>query len=474
MSTITVLGAGMNGLTTAMLLARDGHEVTVLERDPSCPPTTPARAWEQWERPGVGQFRQLHFMLPRWREELQETLPEVLDDLVAAGGIRLNLLAAVPEERRGPLRPGDERFETITARRPVLEAVLAAVAGRTPGLKIRRGVAVTGFVTGTPSAPGVPHVAGVRTGDGERILADLVVDCRGRRSRVADWLTSIGALPPLEERDDCGFVYFSRHFRSPDGGMPQGIGPILQHYAPFSVVTLVADNGTWSVGIVASAADHALRRLRQPDAWHAALARCPLVAHWAAGRGVEAFTGVDVMPGLGDRHRRLVVDGDPVVTGVVLVGDAWARTNPALGRGTSIGAAHARTLQQVLREVDPADAEKLVRRFDDATAALAEPMYRATLAFDRHRLAELAGEVDGRPYETDDPVWAMTKALAAASLIDPDALRMHLRLAVLLEPAQQVFADPAVVQRVLSLAAGPPRYPLPGPSRAEVLEAITG
>jgi len=45
---------------------------------------------------------------------------------------------------------------------------------------------------------------------------------------------------------------------------------------------------------------------------------------------------------------------------------------------------------------------------------------------------------------------------------------------VLLEPAQQVFADPAVVQRVLSLAAGAPRYPLPGPSRTEVLEAIAG
>jgi phytoene dehydrogenase-like protein len=38
MATILVLGAGMNGLTTAMLLARDGHDVTVLERDPAPPP----------------------------------------------------------------------------------------------------------------------------------------------------------------------------------------------------------------------------------------------------------------------------------------------------------------------------------------------------------------------------------------------------------------------------------------------------
>ncbi|WP_448627278.1 FAD-dependent oxidoreductase [Geodermatophilus sp. URMC 64] len=474
MARITVLGAGMNGLVTAMLLARDGHEVTVLERDPATPPP-PAQAWTRWERPGVGQFRQLHFMLPRWRAELQETLPEVLAELVAAGAARLNLLAEVPEARRGPMRPGDDRFGTITARRPVLEAVLAAGAARTPGLEIRRGVAVSGFLPGAPTAPGVPHVAGVRTGDGERITGDLVVDCRGRRAKVTDWLTAIGARPPVEERDDCGFVYYSRHFRSVDGGIPPSMGPVLQHYAPFSVVTLPADNGTWSVGIVTSSTDHALRGLRDPAAWHAALARCPLVAHWAeTGPRVEAFTGVDVMPGLGDRQRRLFVDGDPVVTGVVLLGDVWARTNPALGRGTSIGAAHARALRQVLREVDLADAEKVVRSFDDATAAFVEPMYRATLAFDRHRLAELAGEIAGRPYETDDPGWGTTKALAAASLADPDALRMQLRVAVLLEPAASVLTDPAVAARIRALGAGAPRYPLPGPSRAEVLDAVAG
>ena len=33
MAQIVVMGAGLNGLTTGMLLARDGHQVTVLERD---------------------------------------------------------------------------------------------------------------------------------------------------------------------------------------------------------------------------------------------------------------------------------------------------------------------------------------------------------------------------------------------------------------------------------------------------------
>jgi 2-polyprenyl-6-methoxyphenol hydroxylase-like FAD-dependent oxidoreductase len=472
MARIVTLGAGMNSLTAAMLLAADGHQVTVLERDPQAPPP-PERAWEAWDRPGVAQFRQLHFMLSRWRVELERTLSWVLEDLVAAGGLRFNPVTAVPEERRGAIRPDDDRFETVTARRPVLEAVLAAAAERTPGVVVRRGADVRGFVVGRPTAPGVPHVAGVRTADGATVPADLVVDCRGRNARVGDWLGEIGAAAPVEQRDRAGFVYYGRHFSSADGTLPPALAPLLQHYAPFSAVTLPADNGTWSVGLITSSADRPLRALRDPAAWDAALAQCPAIAHWAAPeRGARPITGVEVMAGLQDRSRRLVVDGQPVVTGAVLLGDAWARTNPALGRGTSIGAVHAGALRQALQEVDPDDPDKLVRRFDDLTCGVVEPLYRATRAFDRHRLAELDGEITGTPYESDDPGWQLTKAVTAAALGDPDALRLYARMTLLLEPAEQVLTDPDLVNRVRTIGATAPRYPVPGPTRAEALSAI--
>ena len=49
---ILILGAGLSGLCTAMLVAREGYQVTVLERDPAVPPR-PERAdaaWEGWQR----------------------------------------------------------------------------------------------------------------------------------------------------------------------------------------------------------------------------------------------------------------------------------------------------------------------------------------------------------------------------------------------------------------------------------------
>ena len=81
---VVVVGAGLTGLTTAVLLARAGHTVTVLDRDPAAPPESPQQCWDDWQRPGVSQFHQPHLMLPRWHHELTRELPELADDLRGA------------------------------------------------------------------------------------------------------------------------------------------------------------------------------------------------------------------------------------------------------------------------------------------------------------------------------------------------------------------------------------------------------
>jgi 2-polyprenyl-6-methoxyphenol hydroxylase-like FAD-dependent oxidoreductase len=302
MAEVLVLGAGLNGLATAMLLARDGHRVTVLERDAAEPSGSAEELWQRWERRGVNQFRQLHFMLPRWRLLIERELPAVIERLEAMGGARVNVVGVLPSEVTGGPREGDDRFDTVTARRPVLEAAVAAVAARTPGLAVRRGVAVTGLVTGREAVAGVPHV--------RRPLA------RGRADhRRAGDRRHRGPLPPV----------------------------------------------------------------RRP--------------------------------------------GPAVATGLAAIGDAWACTNPSLGRGSSIGLLHACALRDLLREVGHDEPEKPVWRFDEVTETTVAPLYRMTLAFDRHRLAEITGEIAGAPYRTADATWAMSKALYAAALRDPDVVR---------------------------------------------------
>jgi 2-polyprenyl-6-methoxyphenol hydroxylase-like FAD-dependent oxidoreductase len=56
-----VLGGGVCGQATGVLLARDGHDVEVWERDPEPAPSSLEEAWVSWDRRVVKQFRQEPF-----------------------------------------------------------------------------------------------------------------------------------------------------------------------------------------------------------------------------------------------------------------------------------------------------------------------------------------------------------------------------------------------------------------------------
>lgn len=468
MADVIVVGGGIAGLCGAVLLARDGHQVRLLERDPE-PPPPPEDAWDQWTRRGVNQFSMLHFFLPRFREVVEAELPDLAIALEANGALRLNPLTGIPEEITGGVQPGDDRFTGLTGRRPFVEAIVAAMAAAEPGLEVVRGAAVKGLLAGAPTVGGVPHIQGVVTDDGTERRADLVVDASGRRSPLPGWLAALGARPPVEELEDCGFVYYGRHFRSSDGSLPAAFGPPLQQYDSLSLLLLPADNGTWGIGIVASAVDPAMRAARHLDVWERVVSSYPLAAHWLDG---EPISDVAVMAKIEDRYRRYVDAEGPVVTGVVALGDSWACTNPSVGRGASIAMLHAVCLRDVLRELPP-DEPAFARRWDEITADAVEPLYRDTLAFDRHRLAEIDAQINGVPYETDDPGWLFGQALGRAAISDPELLRATLSIASLLERGVDVMARPGIVDKVIALDPGAGE-PAPGPDRAGLLAIVGG
>jgi 2-polyprenyl-6-methoxyphenol hydroxylase-like FAD-dependent oxidoreductase len=469
MADIVVVGGGLVGHCTAMLLAADGHVVTVLERDPAPPPASPDAAWAAWTRRGVNQFHMIHYFLPRFREIMERELPEVAAALDADGALRFNPLDAVPDEISGARRDGDVRFQSLTGRRPMVEAAVERVAATTPGLSVRRGVAVRGLLVGERRASAVPHVVGVVTDDGTEHRADLVVDAAGRRSAMPTWISALGARPIDEERDDCGFVYFARHFRSADGSLPPLFGPPLQAYESVSTLTLPADNGTWGVGLITSAHDTVMRPCRDVDRWTEVVSSFPLVAHWI---DAEPISEVAVMAGIEDRRRSYVVDGVPVVTGVAAVGDAWACTNPSLGRGASIGVMHAEALRDVVRRHPLDDADGFALAWYDDTRTRIEPFVRDTLHFDRHRLAEIDAHCDERPYETEDEEWLLGEAFAAASGRDPDVFRAFLEMISLYQRATDVLTRPGMTERVWELGGTPGAGAFPGPSRSDLLALL--
>jgi 2-polyprenyl-6-methoxyphenol hydroxylase-like FAD-dependent oxidoreductase len=466
MASIVIVGGGIAALTTAMLLADDGHTVTVLERDPAGPPD-PGAAWKGWERRGVSQFRLPHVFVSRFRVELERALPRVVKALGEVGALRFDPLALVPPDRAGERRPGDGEYEMLTGRRPVVESVVARVAESTPGVTIRRGVAVAGLTAEEPRSSAGVRVTGACTADGERVAGDLVVDATGRRSPLARWLRDCGAPPPADEIEDSGFVYYGRHFASGDGSLPVTKGPGLQEQGSVSSLTLPADNGTWAVVIVASAADRALRGLHDTQRWSAAVRSMPLVAHWIDAEPLNAR--VVTMSGIEDRHRCLVIGGEPAATGVVALADAWACTNPSLGRGVSLGVLHGRILRDTLRRSDPASARQFALDFHGATMTGVEPWYRATVRYDRHRLAEIDAHVRGQTYDPGDPEWEGIRGIQFAAGGDADCLRASLVMINVLRTPAEVLGQPGMLDKARAAGPGWRDRPFPGPTRAELV-----
>lgn len=472
MARIVVIGGGVGGLTSAMLLARDGHEVTLLERDEAPPPESPDDAWFNWERRGINQFRMIHFFAPRFRALLDTELPDVIAEAEALGALRYNPMRVVPEEMIGGYRDTDDQFEAVTARRPVMEVALSRACARTPGLEVRRGVAVSALLTDGEAATGVPNVVGVRTDAGEELRADLVVDAAGRRSSLPAMLTAIGARAPEEELEDSGFMYYGRHFRSSDGEIPPLLCGILTPWGTLSTLTLPADNGTYGLGVITSAKDSALRKLKDLDTWMRTWRSFPLVAHWADGEPLD--DEVAIMAKIEDRHRSFVVDGSPVATGVLAVADSWACTNPSLGRGASIGLIHAVALRDLLRIASIDVPMELAQRWHEVTDATVEPYYRATLEFDRHRLGEIDAGIEGKTYDPGDPQYEISQAWAAAAPKDPDLFRGLLSTLAVIENPETVLAQPGLLEKIVELGSGWRDEPTLAPTREELLTIVAG
>lgn len=466
MAGVVTVGGGVVGLELGVMLARDGHDVVQLERDPDPPPDSVDAAWERWSRRGVAQFRLGHVFLARWRTIVETELPELLPAMEAAGALRTNPLLEAPEQLHGGVRPDDGRYGLVTGRRVLVEKVVAELAEKTPGLTVRRGVAVAGLLTGASVVPGVPHVTGVRTEDGSEIAADVVIDASGRRSALPSWLAATGARPPLEELDDSGFIYYGRHYRSEDGSLPVALGGTLQNYGSISSLTLAADRGHWAVIVVARADDAALRRLKDVETWEKVVRSLPTVAHWIDAEPVE--DRIVVMSKIEDRIRHLRLDGRPVATGLLPTGDAWACTNPSLGRGASIGTMHAVVARDCLRGAE--DPAVLAESYATATGEVVEPWYQATLAFDRARLDEMGRIAAGAPEGALAPEYEMARAMQAATLRDPDCFRAMLDVMLVHDLPGAVLARPGIRDKVVELGGGWRDEPAFGPDREALVE----
>jgi 2-polyprenyl-6-methoxyphenol hydroxylase-like FAD-dependent oxidoreductase len=423
---VAVVGAGPAGLYLTVALARRGHRVTVVDRDPG-PPGDGG-----WERRGVMQFHHPHGIRQQVAEALDAEMPDVHAALLAHG--------ATDAVLSGGIKAG------VHCRRDTLERALRSAAAAEPGVSM-----LTGQVRDVIRDRG--RAAGLKV-DGRTLAADLVLHAGGRSG-------PLGAdLRPAAEDHDCGLAYVSRHHALLPGAGPgpmNSVFGLLEQHDGYVVATFLQDERTFSTLIVRESGDQELAGLRDVAAYEAACAAIPGLAGWTDPARSRPITDPRAGANLRNAYR-----GQGALSGLIHVGDTVCVTNPIAGRGIATSLMQAHHLVTSLDAYD--DPRDLRDAFDAYCTREIRPWFDDHVRSDPDQLARYRGaDVDlDRPLTSG---W-IVETMAAAPELRPLILQ-YLQMRVL--PGELATIEPAA-RAVYRGGWRPPRPA--GPDRAELIKAI--
>jgi 2-polyprenyl-6-methoxyphenol hydroxylase-like FAD-dependent oxidoreductase len=379
--TIAVIGAGIAGLAVALELKNSPFEVVIVERDPAPPDIPPERAFEQWARPGVPQFRHAHILLSRLQTALREHHTDLLAELLRAGLYLSTLKEVLPSgvaDSATP-EPGDDDLLHLWGRRATFEYVLRRYVAGLPNVRFIHHARVVGFRT-EPDGPAL-RVTGLslhgENGD-EALVADIVVDASGKRSKSPEWLRALGIEIEVK-REESGFVYACRHYRlnDPAAAPPRRDGGGNLDYLGYSL--FYQEHGNYSLTFGCPVEEAELSETMRTEEGFEILARqFPVVRAW-----IEASQPTTKVLGAGRFENRWTsygASGKKALTGFFAVGDSHFETNPMYGRGCSAAFVQARVLRDALQE---SDARVQARRYEQTTRKLLQPYYDISVSTDR-------------------------------------------------------------------------------------------
>jgi 2-polyprenyl-6-methoxyphenol hydroxylase-like FAD-dependent oxidoreductase len=426
-----IVGSGPTGLILGAALARRGHTVISVDRDPG--PTAGG-----WVRRGVMQFEHAHGFRPQVSMTLQEVWPEALHEWLSLG--------ATPVEV-----PSSPQVVGVLSRRSTFERALRHAACERPGLALR-----TGHVDGLVLDHG--HVVGARVG-GSVIAADLVVDASGRAGRLGR-TTARDAGAELE--GDCGMVYVDRTYKLRPGAEPGPMTSPIAYVADFDgyqCLVFLHESGHFSVVVVRPTADTALKELRFGAAFEAACRAIPALAEWTDPARAHPTSEVLVGGALRNVYRR---QGD--TPGLVAVGDSVATTTPTRGRGIAMSCMQVTALLAILDE--GADASTVVEPFGAWCDRNIEPWVADHIAIDGGMVRRWEGQ------DVDLSLELTTDLIADAADADSRIGRYaagYLAMTALPETVRP--AEP--LARAVYQRGWRPAY-APGPSRDDLVGIIRG
>ncbi|NMO55893.1 hypothetical protein HH310_32520 [Actinoplanes sp. TBRC 11911] len=417
-----VIGAGMAGLLTAVALRSRYPSVTVIDRDAL--PDHPA------PRRGVPQSRQVHAMLARGLQEIEELLPGFSDDLRAAGAPFGDPLRDMHWYIGGhQLQPAASGIVGVGASRPLVEYVVRRRLAEFPGIRILPSLDVVGLT----STADRRHVTGVRTvsrtdSTESALPAELVVDAAGRGSRSPAWLWDLGYPAPEQETLRVNLVNITRHYRRDPSDLGGRIGTSVNYYpGQLHGGFALAQEGDRFAVVVGGmlGADPPMDHAAMLD-WVKPLASPDIYDIIRDAEPLDDPVKMRFAANTRWRYERL----PRLPEGFLVTGDAMCSFNPIYAQGMTVAAVEATLLRELLAEGSDALPERFFRRAAEAI----ETPWTVAVGNDL-RFPEAVGF---RPpeHEALNAYWEKFHAAAAS---DPELSRAFIKVMHMTEPPSSLF-----------------------------------
>ena len=333
-----VIGGSVAGLTAALALSKH-CEVIVVDTD--------NLAGGPNSRNGAPQGYHAHVLLGRGYEEMMRHAPGLQSRLLSHGASVIDF----NNDTRVLLQNGwvavtKSGIKTIVATRPLIEWAIRKEAEENPKIKLVGNSEVHGIIQEGKSIRGV-SIKGFSK-QPEDLMCDLVVDASGRRSRASKWLSEGGFGEPEIEEVNLGVNYATRMY-SIDKLRDKDWKVLAMNTTPPDMPRMGylarVEGGKYivSLGGVGKEApptedDGFLKfanNLAHPAIYDAIKDAVP-------ESGIHSFR----FPGSRLYHYEKMDDWPQ---NFVVVGDAYASSNPFYGQGMTMAALHASAIDSVMR-----------------------------------------------------------------------------------------------------------------------------
>jgi 2-polyprenyl-6-methoxyphenol hydroxylase-like FAD-dependent oxidoreductase len=293
---VVIVGASLAGCSTALMLARGGLKVAVVEK-----------------RPDPAAFKRIcgHFIQSSAVPSMERL--DLMEPIIAAGGVRSRLRMWT---RWGTIGPSPEEIvpAAVNIRRELLDPIVRGMAANQDGVELMLGYSVKELVDEQGTIVGVR--ASTSGGQTVTLRGKLVVGADGRDSTVAKLAKS-----PAKITRHGRFSYAAYFEGPPPVGSPDGTIWMLD---PQWAAAFPTDGGLTMYGCMPTKERLPEFRRDLDGAFRSFIADIPEAPPILESRQVSPMFGKIEMPN---------VQRAPVAPGLALVGDAALATDPLFGVG---------------------------------------------------------------------------------------------------------------------------------------------